>query len=311
VTVESIATPATWAAFLALLAFLILLDLALLRRAGPISIRKALFWSGAWVAIALAFNVFLATRHGGQAGIGFLTGYLVEKSLSIENIFVFALIFGALRIPSALQQKILPLGIVAAIVLRGLVIAAGTSLFDRFDWLLPVFGAFLVFTGARLFWRRNAPSEAPLLGLVRKVVPSTDRLDGERWITRENGRRVATPALLALLLVGVADAVFAIDSVPAVLAVTRDPFLVFTSNAFAILGLRALYFAVAGMLERFTFLKAGLSAVLCYVGLKMIAADLFHVPPILSLGVVCGILAAAVLLSLRHDSRRSGGRAAA
>jgi tellurite resistance protein TerC len=301
--VDTLATPATWAGFLGLLAILLLLDLALLRR-GQVSIQKALLWSGAWVAIALLFNLALAVRHGEQPAIEFLTGYLVEKSLSIENIFVFALIFGALRIPPTLQQRILPLGILAAVVLRGVLIAAGTALFDRFGWLLPVFGAFLVFTGVKLFLRRNAPSEAPLVGLVRQLIPSTDRFDGARWIIRENGRRLATPALLALVLVGVADAVFAVDSVPAVLAVTRDPFLVFTSNAFAILGLRALYFAVAGMLERFVFLKAGLSAVLCYVGLKMMAADFFHVPPLLSLAIVGGILASAVLLSLRSESRR-------
>ncbi len=307
---DGIATPGVFLGFLALLAVLLAADLALLRRATLLSLKQALWWSAAWIAISLLFNGWLALRYGPTAGLEFLTGYLVEKSLSIENIFVFALIFGALKIPIAAQQRVLPLGIIGAIVLRGAVIAAGTALLDRFEWLLYPFGAFLVYTGAKLFLNRHArDAEAPLLGLARRIVPSAEELDGGRWTTVRNGRRLATPLLLALILVTVADAVFAVDSVPAVLAVTRDPFIVFSSNALAILGLRALYFAVAALLQRFRYLKAGLAGILLFVGAKMMLADAIHVPPFLSLAVIVAILGAAVVLSLRSPSAPQTGRA--
>jgi len=300
--VETIASPWMWAAFVAFVVAMLALDLGVLnRKAHVVGPREALGWSAVWVGMALAFAAWVFVHFGADTGEEFLAGYLVEKSLSVDNLFVFVVLFAALGIPRELQHRVLFWGILSALVLRAAMIVGGAALLDRFHWLVYVFGGFLLYTGLKL-WRHRAEAEDPgaskVLELVRRIVPSTPRLHGQAFFVREGGRRVATPLFLALASIEVADVVFAVDSIPAVFAVTSDPFVVFTSNIFAILGLRALYFLLADMMGRFAYLKAGLSAVLVFVGTKMLAASWVKVPPAVSLSVIGGILAVAIGASL-------------
>jgi tellurite resistance protein TerC len=307
----SIGSPALWAGFVAFVVLMLALDLGVFhRKAHAVGFREAAIWSAVWVALALLFASWIWRAFGAERGLAFLTGYLVEKSLSVDNIFVFLVIFSSLSIPAVHQHRVLFWGILSALVLRAAMIFAGAALLARFGWLVYVFGLFLVVTGVKLFLaRRDAPrpEDGVALRLLRRVVPSTPRLDGGRFVTVENGRRLATPLLMALLLVEVTDVVFALDSIPAIFAITTDPFLVFTSNIFAILGLRSLFFLLAGLVDRFRYLKVGLSAVLVFVGVKMTAVDLFHVPPAVSLGVISALLGASVVASLRAARREAGG----
>jgi tellurite resistance protein TerC len=302
--VESIGNPALWTGFLAFVAAMLALDLFVFHRAShEVRFREAAAWSAVWVGLALAFGAGVWTWAGREAGLLYLTGYVVEKSLSVDNIFVFVVVFSTLGIPSRYQHRILFWGVLSALVLRAVMIFAGVALLDRFHWLVYAFGAVLVITGVRLFltWRSGGTeggSERRLLAWVRRVLPTTERLDGQRFVTLEAGRRVATPLLLALVLVEVTDVIFAVDSIPAILAITTDPFLVFTSNIFAILGLRSLYFLLAGLVDRFSLLKLGLSAVLVFVGVKMTLVDVVHVPPAASLAVISLLLGASVAGSL-------------
>ncbi|WP_232288469.1 TerC family protein [Anaeromyxobacter sp. K] len=282
------------------------------RKAHVIRVREALGWSVVWVTLALGFNALVWWQFGADRGLEFLTGYLIEKSLAVDNIFVFVIIFSALGVPPIYQHRVLFWGILSALVLRAGMIFAGTALLARFHWTIYLFGALLVATGVKLFLGRNEapdPTGGRLMRLVRRVIPSTHALQGGHFVTIENGRRVATPLLLALVLVEISDVVFAVDSIPAIFAVTLDPFIVFTSNIFAILGLRSMFFLLAGMVERFSGLKTGLSAVLVYVGLKMLAMDWVKVPPALSLAVVAALLVAPVLFGAWRDRAR-GHRAA-
>jgi len=292
-------SPVSWAGFLGFVAALLAIDLGIFhRRPHEVRFREAIAWSAVWIAVALAFNGFVFWRSGADAGTEFLTAYLVEKSLSVDNVFLFVAIFGALAIPPALQHRVLFWGVLSALAMRLAMIVFGAAALERFHWLVYVFGALLVLSGIKLLvWRGHGPP-GKAMQLVRRLVPSTDRFDGGRFLTWENGRRVATPLLTALLVIEMADAVLAIDSVPAVLAVTDDPFIAFTSNALALLGLRSLFFVLAGAVEKFRYLKAGLAAVLVFVGAKMTLASAVKVPPLLSLAVVAAILGAAVVASL-------------
>jgi TerC family integral membrane protein len=269
--------------FLGVVFALLALDLGVLNRKdhviGP---REALGWSAFWIALALAFGGFVWLRYGPTPGLEYFTGYVIEKSLSVDNIFVFVLIFGALGIPAMYQHRVLFWGIVTALVLRGAMIAAGSALLHRFHWIVYVFGAFLVLTGVKLFLARGHvphPEQSAALRALRRIVPGTPRFDGHRFFTREGGRRLATPIFFALVLVEFTDVVFAVDSIPAIFAVTQDPFIVFTSNIFAILGLRSLYFLLASFVERFVYLKPSLAFVLVFVGAKMGLVDVVKVPP--------------------------------
>jgi tellurite resistance protein TerC len=298
-----------WAGFVAFVVAMLALDLGVLnRKAHVVGPREALGWSAAWVGLALAFGAWVFFQFGAAKGEEFLAGYLVEKSLSVDNLFVFVVLFAALGIPRALQHRVLFWGILSALVLRAAMIVGGAALLDRFHWLLYVFGGFLLFTGVKL-WRHRAEAEDPgagkVLALVRRLVPSTPRLEGQAFFVREGGRWVATPLFLPLASIEVADVVFAVDSIPAVFAVTSDPFVVFTSNIFAILGLRALYFLLADMVGRFAYLKTGLSAVLVFVGAKMLVAGWVKVPPAASLSVIAGILAVSVGASLWRTRSRA------
>jgi tellurite resistance protein TerC len=304
---QSIGSPALWAGFTAFVLGMLALDLGVFhRKAHAVRFREAALWSGVWVGLALLFNVGVWWRFGAQPATEFLTGYLIEKSLSVDNIFVFVVIFSALAIPAHLQHRVLFWGILSALVLRAGMIFGGVALLTRFHWLIYAFGAFLVFTGAKLFleWRKGGAShgvEGGFLRLVRRVIPSTTQLDGGRFLTLQNGRRLATPLFMALVLVELTDVVFALDSIPAIFAITRDPFIVFTSNIFAILGLRSLFFLLADSVEKFRYLKVGLSGVLVFVGLKMALVDVVKVPPFVSLGVIALMLAASVVASLRGE----------
>ncbi len=303
----SLGTPLLWGGFLVFVLAMLALDLGVFhRKAHVVGFREALVWSLVWIGLALLFNLGVYLLYGSKPAVEFLTGYLVEKSLSVDNIFVFVVIFGALGIPAIHQHRVLFWGILSALVLRAVMIFAGVAMLERFHWLIYVFGAFLVLTGVKLFLARNKeshPEDGRALRIARRLIPSTPRLDGSRFFTVENGRRVATPLLMALILVEVTDVIFALDSIPAIFAITRDPFIVFTSNIFAILGLRSLFFLLAGMVDKFVYLKHGLAAVLVFVGVKMAAVDLVKVPSVISLAVIAAILGAAIAASLVRARR--------
>jgi tellurite resistance protein TerC len=303
----SIGSPALWAGFVVFVVAMLALDLGVFhRKAHVVRFREAAAWSAVWIALALVFNAWIWRTFGAERGLEFLTGYLVEKSLSIDNIFVFLVVFSSLAIPAVHQHRVLFWGILSALVLRAAMIFAGAALLARFHWLVYVFGLFLVATGVKLFLARREtahPEDGLAMRLARRLVPSTPRLDGGRFFTVENGRRVATPLFMALLLVEVTDVVFALDSIPAIFAITTDPFIVFTSNIFAILGLRSLFFLLAGLVDRFRYLKVGLSAVLVFVGAKMIAVDVYPIPPAVSLVVIATLLGASVVASWRASRR--------
>ena len=303
----AIGSPLGWIGFLVFVLAMLALDLGVFhRKAHAVRFREALVWSLVWIGLALAFNALIWWRHGGQPATEFLTGYLIEKSLSIDNIFVFVIIFSSLRIEAEHQHRVLFWGILSALVLRALMIGGGVALLERFHWLVYVFGAFLIVTGIKLF-RERAEEAHPERGrayrLLQRLIPSTERREGGQFFVREGGRRLATPLFMALVLVELSDVIFALDSIPAILAVTTDPFIVFTSNIFALLGLRSLFFLVGGLVEKFAFLKVGLAAVLVFVGLKMSAVDLVKVPPLVSLLVILSLLGGSVLYSLVRARR--------
>jgi tellurite resistance protein TerC len=291
-----------WAGFLGLVVALLALDLGVLNRKDHvIRAREALGWSALWIGLALAFGALVWGRYGADSGLEYLTGYVIEKSLSVDNIFVFVVIFGSLGIPAIYQHRVLFWGIVSALVLRGAMIAGGAALLHRFHWIIYVFGAFLVVTGVKLFLAREVvphPEQSATFRTLRRVVRGTSRFDGHRFFTKENGRRVATPLFFALAVIEFTDVVFAVDSIPAIFAVTDDPFIVFTSNIFAILGLRSLYFLLASSIERFVYLKPSLAVILVFVGAKMGFGGVVKIHPAVSLAVVIGILAAGAGASI-------------
>ena len=286
--------PFAWIVFSIVVIFVLALDLGVLqRRAHTPSTREALGFSLVWVVLAGLFAGWVTHRAGPDVGSAWLTAWVVEKALSIDNLFVFLLVFGAMKIPDALQHRVLFWGILGALVLRGAMIFMGTALLHQFHWLTYAFGALLIFGGLKIFqeWRRHeAPDEGRLFGWVQRWLPMSRDLDGERFVTRVDGRLVLTPLLGALVIIELSDLVFAVDSIPAVLAVSDDTFIVYTSNVLAMLGLRSLYFLLARVLHRVRELKVGLAAVLVFVGLKMTLADVVHVSPDVSLAVIVALL---------------------
>lgn len=292
-----------WIAFIVGVVAVLLLDLFVFHRtAHEISMREAAITSAGWIALGLSFAVVVWWTLGPTAAAQYLTGYVIEKSLSVDNVFVWAVIFSYFSIPNALQHRVLFWGIFGALVLRGGFVFAGVALLARLEWLLFVFGGFLVLTAVRVARHRTGevhPENNPVLRLVRRVVPVSASFDGQRLFTTQNGRRLATPLFVALVVIEATDVVFAVDSVPAILAISRDPFVVLSSNAAAILGLRSLYFLLAGAQDRLVHLNKGLGIILAFVGAKMIASHWYHVPAIPSLAVVATVLAITVLTSLR------------
>ncbi len=292
-----------WLGFAATVVVALAIDLFAHRRAHIIGFREAAWWSALWVGLALVFAGIVFAVLGTTAGVEYTTAWLLEKSLSVDNLFVFALIFGYFRVPREYQHRVLFWGIFGALVMRALFIFSGASLLQRFHWLLYVFGFFLVVTGLRLLLLRDAevhPENNPVLKLVRRYVPSVPDYRDAHFFVHEGGRRLATPLLFVLVTIEVTDIVFAIDSIPAVFAVTQDPFIVFSSNIFAILGLRALYFVLAGVLGKFRYLKVGLSLVLMFVGAKMLLEHWYEVPVGVSLAIVGLLLLGSVVVSLLH-----------
>lgn len=318
---DTIGTWWMWAGFFALVILMLLLDLLLLRggKQHRVSLKEAAVWSAVWVVVALLFCAglwwYLDTTSGrdfaNEKALEFLTGYLIEKSLAVDNVFVWLMIFSFFAIPIELQRRVLLYGVIGAIVMRTVMVLLGSWLIAQFHWVLYLFGAFLVITGIKMVWfAKEEPNlEAnPVVRWVRRHYPVTPQLEGERFFVLRDGVRYATPLMLVLVLVEITDLIFAVDSIPAIFAVTTDPFVVLTSNVFAILGLRAMYFLLADFADRFVFLKYGLAAILVFIGGKMLLLEVIKIPVLLSLGVVALILVVAVSASLYH-SRRQGNAA--
>jgi tellurite resistance protein TerC len=295
-----------WLGLVAVIGLMLAVDLYRHREAHAPSPREALIESTVWVACGLAFAAVIALTFGRDAFGEYISGYLIEKSLSVDNVFVWSMLFTTLAIPLRYQHRVLFWGIFGALTLRAIFIVAGTALISRFWWLLLVFGVFLIYTGIKVIRHRadEGHSEATRgLGLLRRVMPVSDELDGQHFFTRINGRRAATPLLAALFVIEITDVIFAVDSVPAILAVSNEPFLVFASNAFAILGLRAMYFLLANAKERFHFLSHALGGILVFVGLKMSVSHWYHLNTYVSLAVIVAMLAAAIIFSLRRTRK--------
>ena len=291
-----------WGVLLGLIVALLLVDLLVVHReAHAVSTREAAIESAAWISIGVGFTFVVLWWFGGQASGEYISGYLIEKSLSVDNVFVWALIMSYFKVPAKYQHRVLFWGIFGALVMRAVFIFAGVALIERFDWILYVFGAFLLFTAARLVFGGGGhvdPGKSRFLKIINRVVPSTDKLDGPHLFTRINGRRLATPLFAVLVLVELTDVIFAVDSVPAVLAISHEQFIVFSSNAFAILGLRALYFLLADMHGRFRYLQEGLAVILAFVGVKMIIAEWYHIHVAWSLAFIGLVLAVSIGLSI-------------
>jgi tellurite resistance protein TerC len=298
-----------WVGFNVVVLAILALDLGVLhRRSEKVSLKEAAIWSGVWVALSLCFAFAIYQTMGKESGLEFLTGYLIEYALSVDNIFVFVLIFTYFKVPEKYQHRVLFWGIIGALVLRGVMIVAGSALVTRFSWTLYIFGAFLVFTGLRMALQKDEdvynPDRDPILRLAKRVVPVTDDYHGDSFFIRQADktgklRYAATPLFIVLLIVDTTDIIFATDSIPAIFAVTRDPFIVYTSNICAVLGLRALYFLLASVVDKFVYLKLGLSLVLVFIGGKMLLEHWIHLPIVASLGVVGAVLAASIVASLR------------
>lgn len=310
---ESIAPLWLWVVFVVFVVAALFVDFVVLKKQGShaVGVKEALNWSFAWVALSLLFNGLFwwavkdstgSSAIATEKSLEFLTGYLIEKSLAVDNIFVFLMIFSYFSVPPAFQKRVLMIGILGAIVLRTVMILVGGWLLAQFHWILYVFGAFLVLTGVKMWWAAGQePSldENPALRLLRRILPVSKGFDGEKFFTVENGKRIATPLFMVICLVGFTDVIFAVDSIPAIFAITRDPFIVLTSNVFAILGLRAMFFLLQAAASRFHLLNYGLAVILVFIGTKMMLIDLFKIPVAVSLGVVLSILAITMLWSAR------------
>ena len=318
---HSVGTPMLWGGFAVVVLIMLAIDLFLQGRRGEhgMSIKQAAVWSLVWVTLSLlfcaAFWWYLASTEGRAVAdpqaLAFLTGYLIEKALAVDNVFVWLMLFSYFAVPAALQRRVLVYGVLGAIVLRTIMIFAGSWLITQFEWLLYVFGAFLLFTGIKMALAKEDETgigEKPLVKWIRGHLRMTDKIESEHFFVRQNGLLFATPLLLVLILVELSDVIFAVDSIPAIFAVTTDPFIVLTSNLFAILGLRAMYFLLAGAAERFSMLKYGLSVILVFIGIKMLIVDFYHIPIAISLGVVFGILLVTLIINTwvnrQHDKKQ-------
>lgn len=296
-----------WILFNAFVLLMLALDLGVFhRKAHRVGFKEALAWSGVWVVLALAFNVWVYFTMGRQPALEFLTGYLIEKSLSVDNIFVFVLLFSFFRVPAEYQHRVLFWGVIGALLMRALFIGVGAVLIAQFHWIIYLFGAFLIYTGYKMFTKSVEdmhPEDNPLVRWFVRNGRVTSQYHGSRFFIYNDGKRLATPLFLCLLSIEFTDLIFAVDSIPAIFAITQDPFIVYTSNVFAILGLRSLYFALEGIISRFPYLRYGLAIVLVFIGLKMVLADVYKVPVVASLAVIAAILTGSLLWG-----RRKGGQ---
>jgi tellurite resistance protein TerC len=291
-----------WIGFNIFVLLMLALDLGVFnRKAHEVTVKEALIWSAVWMCLALSFNMLIYYWFGELKAIEFLTGYLIEKSLSIDNIFVFVLVFGYFKIPPIYQHKVLFWGILGALLMRVIFIFAGVALIEKFHWTIYLFGLFLIYTGYKMLSEKDKkmePEKNPLIVFVRKFMPVSSQLEGGRFFVIQNGKRSATPLFLVLVVIETTDLIFAVDSIPAILAITQDHFIVYTSNVFAILGLRSLYFALAHVVHRFVYLSTGLAAILMFVGLKMVFADIFKLPTFISLLTIGVIITISIVLSI-------------
>ncbi|ELH9129229.1 TerC family protein [Salmonella enterica] len=314
---NTVGTPLLWGGFAVVVVIMLSIDLLLQGRRGAhaMSMKQAAGWSILWVTLSLLFNAafwwYLAETQGREVAdpqaLAFLTGYLIEKSLAVDNVFVWLMLFSYFSVPPALQRRVLVYGVLGAIVLRTIMIFAGTWLITQFEWLLYVFGAFLLFTGVKMALAKEDESgigEKPMVRWLRGHLRMTDTIENERFFVRKNGLLYATPLLLVLIMIELSDVIFAVDSIPAIFAVTTDPFIVLTSNLFAILGLRAMYFLLSGVAERFSMLKYGLAVILVFIGIKMLIVDFYHIPIAISLGVVFGILTITLVINAWVNHQR-------
>jgi tellurite resistance protein TerC len=307
--IESVGTPGLWIGFTIFVLAMLALDLGVFhRRAHAISIKEALLWSIVWMALAFTFNAGVYSWFGATRGLEFLTGYLIEKALAVDNIFVFAVIFSYFAVPVAYQHRVLFWGILGALVLRAIFIVLGAALLQKFHWVIYIFGAFLILTGVKLLLQGDDeihPERNPVFRLFKRMVRSVSEYHSGQFFLSKNGKWYATPLLLVLVSIEVTDVIFALDSIPAIFAVTSDPFIVYTSNIFAILGLRSLYFLLAGVMHKFQYLKIGLALVLAFVGTKMVLADIYKIPIAASLGVVAALITGSVILSLWRSEKNT------
>lgn len=297
-----------WIIFFAIIIGMVLIDLGVFhKKTHAVSIKEALTWTGVWFGLSLIFNVYIFYLKGQDASIEFLTGYLVEKSLSLDNVFIFLTIFQAFKVPLKYQHRVLLWGIIGAVVLRGVFISIGVVLIQQFSWIFYVFGAFLLYTAYQFMQEETHEKDFthhPLILWVQKHFPISKKLDGEKFFTVEKGKKMATPLLLVLVAIEFSDVIFAIDSIPAIFAITQDPYIVFTSNIFAILGLRSLYFVIANMALKFDYLSYGLGFILGFIGIKMILHDFIHIPNFISLSIIGFALSLSIVTSLMLDKKR-------
>lgn len=310
---ETIAPLWLWAVFVAFVIAALFVDFVVLKKQGAheVGVKEALHWSVIWVALSFLFNGLLwwaikdttgSTAIANEKSLEFLTGYLIEKSLAVDNIFVFLMIFTYFAVPPTYQKRVLMIGIIGAIVLRTVMILVGAWLLEQFHWILYVFGAFLILTGVKMWWaagKEEGLDDNPALKLLRRLMPISKSYDGERFWTIENGKKIATPLLMVVAMVGLTDVIFAVDSIPAIFAITKDPFIVLTSNVFAILGLRAMFFLLQAAASRFHLLNYGLAVILIFIGTKMMLIDIYKIPVAVSLGVVLGILTITMIWSAK------------
>lgn len=291
-----------WIIFNAIVLIMLALDLGVFhKKLHVVNIKEALIWSGIWIFLALCFNVFIYFEFGETKALEFLTGYVIEKALSVDNIFVFVLIFTYFQIPAIYQHKVLFWGIIGALIMRVIFIFAGVALLEKFHWTIYVFGAILIFTGIKMLLdkdKKMEPEKNPVIKLFRKFIPTTNQLHGEKFFIKENQKSVATPLFVALIMIEITDLIFAVDSIPAILAITQDHFIVYTSNVFAILGLRSLYFALSSIIDRFKYLAVGLAIILVFVGLKMVFIDFYKIPVHFSLLIIFSIITLSIVISL-------------
>jgi len=296
-----------WIGFNVFVLLMLALDLGVFnRKAHEISIKEALIWTGVWIGLAMCFNVFVYYWQGEVKALEFFTGYVIEKALSVDNIFVFVLIFSYFKTPTIYQHKILFWGIIGALIMRAAFIFAGVALLEKFHWTIYVFGAILIYTGYKMLTQKEKviePEKNPLIKFIRKIIPVTNEYHRGDFFVKQNGKRFATPLFLVLVLIEVTDLIFAADSIPAILAITQDHFIVYTSNVFAILGLRSLYFALAGMMDKFQYLSKGLALILIFVGLKMLLVDFYKLPIQIALLVIIVILILSIVTSLMSNKR--------
>jgi tellurite resistance protein TerC len=304
--------PLVWTLFAAIVILALAVDLGIFhRKAHVVRIREAATWTSVWAALALGFNTFIYFRFGGVKAAEFLQGYLLEYALSIDNVFVFLIVFRYFKVPQDQLHRVLFWGIIGAVVSRGLFIGAGAVIIQRFHWVMYILGAFLVYTGIKIVLQKDGevdPGRNPALRLCRRLVPTVSTYHGQKFLIRKDGRTYATPLLVVPVVIEMTDVMFAVDSIPAIFGVTTDVFIVFTSNIFAILGLRSLFFMLAGMVDKFRYLKVGLAGVLVFVGAKMAAVDIYKIPPVVSLLVVGFMLGAAIFaswLSNRREAQRA------